>query len=128
MIKCKSCGKENDDNLWKCEACNFSLQDEPGPQVAKLKPKNYTVISILLILFCVPTAVVSFIYGMKVNSSFLSGKYEEAETYAKKAKLWVWLSVGIGVILMIIFMMHVASIYKEMSPLMDKEMQKILGE
>ncbi|OGF50986.1 MAG: hypothetical protein A2231_06420 [Candidatus Firestonebacteria bacterium RIFOXYA2_FULL_40_8] len=128
MIKCKACGKENGDNLWKCEACNFPLHDdERRPRIEKPKPKNYMIVSILLILSCIPTAIVSFIYGLKVNSSFLEGKYDEAETYTRKAKTWVWISVVIGIIITIIFMMFFSQFISKLNPLRDYgEIQKLL--
>ncbi|OGF54859.1 MAG: hypothetical protein A2497_03835 [Candidatus Firestonebacteria bacterium RifOxyC12_full_39_7] len=87
------------------------------------------IISILLILSCIPTAIVSFIYGLKVNSSFLEGKYDEAETYTQKAKLWVWISVILGIIVTVLFMLFVVTpVYNQMGPLVDKEMQKLLRE
>ena len=84
--------------------------------------------SILLILSCVPTAIISFYYGLKVNSSFLNGKYDEAETYTQKAKFWIRISVAIGAILLLISLIYVARLYNEMGPVMDKEMQKLLRE
>jgi|GEM_PF-2251325 len=128
MLKCKSCGKENGDNLWKCEFCNFPLHEENKPQDVKPKPKNYMVISVLLLLSCIPTAIVSFIYGLKVNSSFLNGNYAEAETYTEKAKLWLWISVGLGIVIMLVFLVYAAEFYNKMAPGMEKEMQNILGE
>lgn len=128
MIKCKSCGKENGENVWKCETCNFPLHDEPRPLAEKKKPKNYIIPSVLLILSCIPTALVSFFYGMKVNSSFLNGNYTEAETYTQKAKIWIRISAGIAIVIIIIFMMYIAKLYNQMGPMMDKEIQRLLRE
>lgn len=114
MIKCKSCGKENGENVWKCETCNFPLHDEPRPLAEKKKPKNYIIPSVLLILSCIPTALVSFFYGMKVNSSFLNGNYTEAETYTQKAKIWIRISAGIAIVIIIIFMMYIAKLYNRL--------------
>ena len=126
MIKCKRCGKENDSKFWRCEVCNELLHEEQIPYIKKKKPKNYIVYSILLILSFIPTALISFYYGLKVNSNFRAGDYDKADTYAKKAKFWFWISIGISIILTIIFVQYILSMYSQLNPLINKQMQDIL--
>ena len=124
MLICKKCGKENDTNAWQCVVCGHNLHEE----VKKVKPKNYIVLSVLLMLSCIPTAIVSFIYGLKVNSSFVTGEYDAMETYSQKAKLWVWISFILGIILTIISMFYIMKIFNSLNPLLTKQMQDLMRE
>ena len=126
MIKCPRCGKENESKLWRCEGCNDILHEEQIYSIKKKKPKNYLLFSLLLILSFIPTAIISFYYGLKVNYSFRAGDYDKAETCSKKAKLWFWISVGISIILTIIFIQYILSMYNQLNPLINKQMQDIL--
>ncbi|MEK6647022.1 MAG: CD225/dispanin family protein [Candidatus Firestonebacteria bacterium] len=128
MIKCKRCEKENDSKLWRCEVCNELLHEEQISREKKKKPKNYIVFSILLILSFIPTAIISFYYGLKVNSNFRAGDYDKAEVCSKKAKLWFWISIGISIILTIIFLKYILSMYNQLNPLINKQMQDILNQ
>lgn len=122
---CQKCGSKNDDNGWKCVTCGADLHGRPEQ---KVKPKNYMVLSVLLILSCIPTAIVSFIYGLKVNKSFLNGNYDEMETYSQKAKMWMWISVILGIIITLITIPYILQLFNQVNAGMDKQMRDLLRE
>ena len=122
---CQKCGSKNDDNAWKCVTCGADLHGLPAQ---KVKPKNYMVFSILLLLSCIPTAVVSFIYGLKVNSSFLEGKYDLMEAYSQKAKMWVWISFILVIIITLISIPYIIQLFGLINAGMDQQMRDLLRE
>ena len=119
---CRKCGMKNDDNARKCVTCSADLYEL---QKEKAKPKNYMVFSVLLLLSCIPTAIVSFIYGLKVNKSFLNGNYDAMETYSQKAKMWVWISFILGIIITLISIPYILQIYGQVNAGIDKQMKDI---
>ena len=70
----------------------------------KEKPDNFLVWSILsTVLCCLPLGIVAIVYANKVDPLWYAGKYIESEDAAKKARLWTFVSVGVGVASMIIY-------------------------
>lgn len=116
---------KNDANAWKCVTCGADLHEALQ---AGIKPKNYMVFSVLLFLSCIPTAVISFIYGLKVNKSFLNGDYEKMEAYQQKARMWVWISFILGIIISIIFFSYFVRTYGSLNIAIDKQMKDLLRE
>jgi len=94
---CRKCGTQNDDNAFKCVECGEIIQQiqrvgEPVPRVP-----NYLAQSILVTLFCcVPFGIVSIVYAAQVNSKLMAGDYAGAVDTSKKARTWCWVSFGIG--------------------------------
>lgn len=123
---CRKCGKENDDKFWKCEACGELLHDIEMTERRRIKPKNYLFLSVLLLLSAVPTAIISIIYGLKVNSFFNSGKYDEAEKYSKKTRFWVWISFIIGLIMTLVIIKYLNNFIGQYNTLLNEQMQDIL--
>jgi hypothetical protein len=63
-------------------------------------PSNYLVPAILVTLFCcLPGGVVAIIYATQVNSKVAAGDLAGA----KSAKMWVMISAGVGVALILIY-------------------------
>lgn len=70
----------------------------------KVKPDNFLVWSILsTILCCLPLGIVGIVYANKVDPLWFAGKYAESEEAAKKARLWTFISVGVGIAGIIIY-------------------------
>lgn len=75
----------------------------PSSEPKQKEPTNYLVYSILAtLLCCVPTGVVSIVYANKANTSWSMGRYEEAEKATKNARLWLFISIGAGVLTYIV--------------------------
>lgn len=63
----------------------------------KQKPNNYLVWAILTtVCCCLPAGIVAIVFANKVDSLWFAGKYEEAEDAANKAKVWTFISLGVG--------------------------------
>jgi hypothetical protein len=105
---CRKCGIQNDDNAFKCVHCGEILQ--PMPQAGATLPSvpNYLVHSILCTLFCcVPFGIVGIVYAAQVNSKLAAGDYTGAVETSKKARMWCWISFGIGLGWIIIWLFFV---------------------
>lgn len=63
------------------------------------RPSSYLALAIIsTILCCLPTGIVSIVYATKVNSAYEDGNYLEAEKASKNAKTWGLVSIAIGVV------------------------------
>ena len=68
-------------------------------QENRQKPENYLPWAIAAtLLCCLPIGIVAIMYANRVDSTWNNGKYEEAEELSKKAKMWLWITVGVGAI------------------------------
>ena len=97
---CSKCGTENDDNAYKCIKCGNILQDVQ-PSAAGIPGEkqvpNYLVQAILVTIFCcLPFGIVAIIFAAQVNGKLSAGDYTGAVELSRKAKLWCWVSFGIG--------------------------------
>uniref|UniRef100_UPI0032166B9C CD225/dispanin family protein n=1 Tax=uncultured Draconibacterium sp. TaxID=1573823 RepID=UPI0032166B9C len=67
-------------------------------------PPNYLVFAILATIFCSKIiGIVSIVFAAQVNSKWNAGDVEGAKEASKNAKLWAWISVAVGVALVVIF-------------------------
>jgi len=106
---CATCGHPNDDNAYRCTSCGEVLKRagappayEPSsaPASGGLGPVQQTwlVPSILATIFCcLPAGVVGIVFGAMANSANGVGDYAKAHANARTAKIWFWVSFGIGV-------------------------------
>lgn len=105
---CRKCGTKNDDNAFKCVACGEILQQiqQVGAPVPSVP--TYLAQAILVTLFCcVPFGIVSIVYAAQVNGKLASGDYVGAVEVSKKARTWCWLSFGIGLVAVVIWLFFV---------------------
>jgi Interferon-induced transmembrane protein len=64
---------------------------------------NYLIPAIAAtILCCLPTGIVSIIFATQVNGKVAAGDMDGALASSKKAKLWLFVSVGLGLLCWII--------------------------
>lgn len=62
------------------------------------KPDNFLVWAILVTcLCCLPGGIVAIVYANKVDPAWNAGNYSEAEEAAKNARMWTFISAGVGV-------------------------------
>lgn len=72
----------------------------PSPTSAAANIPNYLVPAILATLFCcLPGGVVSIIFATQVNSKSAAGDIAGAMEASKKAKMFLFISVGGGVLI-----------------------------
>ncbi|PKQ44124.1 CD225/dispanin family protein [Confluentibacter flavum] len=70
------------------------------------RPNSYLALAIITtIVCCLPTGIVSIIYSTKVNGLYEDGKYEEALKASKNAKTWGLISIGITLIVIILYVL-----------------------
>ncbi len=75
----------------------------PPPHAAQSckpsEPTNYLAYSIIAtLLCCLPAGIVSIIYANKANSLWSNGAYGEAEKAKNNARIWLFVSIGAGVL------------------------------
>ncbi|MBP5769784.1 MAG: CD225/dispanin family protein [Bacteroidaceae bacterium] len=67
------------------------------------KPDNYLVWAILsTVMCCLPCGIVAVVYSNKVDSLWFAGNHQEALDAAKNARMWTFITVGVGVVLYVI--------------------------
>jgi predicted Zn finger-like uncharacterized protein len=73
---------------------------------------NYLVHAILVTLFCcLPFGIVAIVYAAQVNGKLSGGDIDGAMESSRKAKMWSWISFGVGlgiVMYFILVMLRVA--------------------
>ena len=106
---CPQCGATNADNAAVCVQCGRSLQPSvmpptPLPATGMVLPPgetvpNYLVFAILTTVFCcIPTGIPAIIYAAQVNGKLAAGDYAGAQAASNNAKIWCWVSFGIGLV------------------------------
>lgn len=93
---CPTCGANNADNAAVCVQCGRTLN---GMVPAATVP-NYLVFAILVTVFCcLPTGIAAIIYAAQVNTRLQAGDVAGAQQASKSARMWVLISVGVGLLL-----------------------------
>ena len=65
---------------------------------------NYLVPAILVtVLCCLPTGVAAIVYAAQVNSKLAVGDVAGAQEASRKAKMWCWISAGVGIAVTVIY-------------------------
>lgn len=105
---CRRCGSENDDNAYRCIRCGQILYRESAPGPAQRIP-TYLAQSILVTLFCcLPFGIPAIVYAAQVGAKIQAGDIEGAIDASNKAKMWTWISFGLGLAGVIIYGIFVA--------------------
>ncbi|CCG03621.1 CD225/dispanin family protein [Blastococcus saxobsidens] len=66
-------------------------------------PPNYLVQAVLVTLFCfLPTGAAAIYFSSQVANRHSGGDYAGALEASNKAKMWCWISLGIGVVVWLI--------------------------
>ena len=64
---------------------------------------NYLVPAIISIFCCWPLAIAAIIFASQVNSKLAAGDVAGAEDASKKAKMFSFIAIGLGVLLILIY-------------------------
>jgi len=108
---CPKCGLNNDDNAYKCVGCGEVLQ-HPSPQPAYSPPAshgsqqvpNYLTQAILVTLLCCPPlGIPAIVFASQVNGHMRSGNFPAAVEASNKAKMFCWISFGLGLAILAIY-------------------------
>lgn len=103
---CRKCGTQNSDAVVKCVKCGNDLQAARAAS-GELQPSvsNYLVQAILVTIFCcLPFGIVAIVYAAQVNGKLAGGDYDGAIDSSKKAKMWSWISFGVGLVFVVIWL------------------------
>ena len=105
---CTQCGANNPDNSPVCVQCGRNLQAvtpaQPGMIAAQpaVNVPNYLVVAILVtVLCCLPAGIPAIIYAAQVNGKLQAGDIAGAQASSKNAKMWCWISVGAGAVVVV---------------------------
>lgn len=114
---CPKCGTQNDDHATECTNCGQALHENPAGTVTPAAApyatttnaaapegqtpttiSNYLVQSILSTLCCcLPLGIVAIVFASQVNTKIAAGDIAGAMDSSKKAKMWCWISFGLGI-------------------------------
>jgi hypothetical protein len=84
----------------------------PGAYAAQPRPQisNHLVPAILTTIFCcLPFGIAAIVFAAQVNTKLAAGDIAGAQESARKAKMWSWLSFGVGIVVMIIWFVIAAA-------------------
>jgi hypothetical protein len=94
---CRNCGQKNDENAYKCVSCGNLLRAEAATTQPGEPIPNYLAFSILCTLFCcLPLGIPAIVYASQVNGLAAAGNVQGARDASAKAKMWCWISFGLG--------------------------------
>ncbi len=104
-MKCPHCKEDNPPGSAKCAFCGESLalkaittpkQRQKTTREIGYLP-NYLAQSILVMLFCcLPLGIVGLVFAAQVNGRVIAGEYERAMNASRLAKMWCWITLGVG--------------------------------
>ena len=112
-MNCTNCGHQNVDGATVCASCGAALNAAPpspppaasaynAPPAAAAPQApipNHLVWAILATLCCcLPTGIVSIVFAAQVDGKAASGDYDGARKASDNAKLWAWISLGLGLV------------------------------
>ena len=110
---CPQCGATNVDNAVVCAQCGRTFQTGASGTSTTAAPTplsvtgtvvppgatvpNYLAFAILSTIFCcIPAGIPAIVYSSQVNSKLLAGDLVGAQAASNNAKLWCWISFGLG--------------------------------
>ncbi len=102
QVSCPTCGILNLFSANYCSGCGGLIGPGAGelPRAgAGMPPQvpNYLVQAILVTIFCcLPFGIVSIVFAAQVNGKVALGDYAGAMESSNKAKTWAWVSLGVG--------------------------------
>ena len=77
----------------------------PPPPGAPTNVPNYLVPAILSLFCCWPLAIVAIIFAAQVNGKVQSGDIAGAMDASKKAKMFSFIAIGIGLVVGVIYLL-----------------------
>jgi uncharacterized membrane protein YvbJ len=108
---CPKCGVQNEDSARACVRCGTAFAQVQAQQTVPQAVPNYLVWAILVTLFCcLPFGIVAIVFAAQVNSKFAVGDYQGALDSSRKAKMWSWISFGLGLAAIIAYAIVIAVI------------------
>jgi hypothetical protein len=78
-------------------------QEWNSPSGTPTSVPNYLVPAIISLLCCWPLAIVAIIFAAQVNGKVAAGDIQGAMDASKKAKLFSFIAIGIGIVIGIVY-------------------------
>lgn len=76
------------------------------PMYPQASVPNYLVQSILVTIFCCwPFGIPAIVFAAQVNSKLAQGDYHGAVDASSKAKMWSWISFGLGLTVGLLYLL-----------------------
>jgi hypothetical protein len=75
----------------------------PPPTAAPANVPNYLIPAIVSLVCCWPLAIVAIIFAAQVNGKVAAGDIQGAWDASKKAKLFSFIAIGIGLAIGVIY-------------------------
>jgi hypothetical protein len=111
---CPKCGTNNDDSSNNCLQCGEILKRPVQPDLSASGYQNipnYLVQAILVTIFCcLPLGIPAIVFAAQVNGKAERGDYSGALELSRKAKMWSWISFGVGLAVMLIYFLFIVVI------------------
>lgn len=134
---CQKCGAKLDDNAFFCPSCGARVAVENkeisttsfesntqyapsgnAPKINEQKPAcpdNHLVKSILFtVLLCWPFGIPAIVNAAKVNTAYMNGEYEKAQTFSNEANKWcnvaMWVGIGFWALYLLYIVLFVSLI------------------
>ena len=107
---CMTCGALLEPQARFCMACG-AVVDSTGPPPfdpafasGPREVPNYLVQAILVTIFCcLPLGIVAIVFSAQVNGKLASGDYAGAVSSSNTAKILCWISFGMGLVVLLIY-------------------------
>lgn len=86
------------------QARNQGGYQQQYQQPSGIKPKTWLVESILVTIFCcLIGGIIGIVYAAQVDTKWAQGDVQGAQKSSDNAKLWVMISLGIGIVITIFY-------------------------
>jgi hypothetical protein len=122
---CTQCGASNAEGAGVCAQCGRPLQPAPvtgqvlaqASQAGAMDVPNYLVFAILAtVLCCLPAGIPAIVYAAQVNGKLQAGDIAGARSASQNAKMWCWISFGLGLAFCLIYgLLMAAGIMRHMN-------------
>jgi predicted RNA-binding Zn-ribbon protein involved in translation (DUF1610 family) len=109
---CPECGEMIVAGAAKCRFCNAILDPQLRKTIGTSQTiPNYLVQAILTTVCCgcLPFGIVAIVYAAQVNGRLQAGDMRGAKSASDSAKMWCWVSFGLGVAWVIIYVIFMAT-------------------
>ena len=83
----------------------MSQEWTPPPAGAPAGVPNYLVVAIISLICCFPLGIVAVIFAAQVNGKVASGDTAGALDSSKKAKMFAFIAIGLGVLLWLCYIL-----------------------
>jgi len=105
---CRKCGASNADIDRYCAQCGEALDLTADVAVTRPGIPNHLALAVLVTIFCcMPFGIMAMIYAAQVNPRLMNGDYAGAMDASKKAAIWCWVSLAVGLVVLLPFFVFV---------------------